>query len=181
MRSTTVPCIAALTCLLALTAPDAAAQRHLAFGPTWQQSFGALGSGAVDPVLGQERFHAWGFMVGLERPGRVWQPHLWLQRYELGQPCEAPSDHFDCTNQGWALSVGPGLELLDTPELQGTFLPQVGIQGRAGGLTGGAGLHVGVKVGVIRPTAFARYHVMRGVHYGTVGGGVILRLPLREG
>lgn len=165
---------------LALAAPEAAAQGTLSFGPTYQQSFVAYEGGTVDPVLGVQQFHAWGFMVGLERPDRFWQPHLWLQHYEFGQPCETPNPTFDCVNDGWSLSVGPGLRIIDTPDLAGTFLPQVGFQGRGGGVTGGAGFHIGVKLGAVRPSAFTRYQVFRGGHYGTIGVGVVFRLPLRE-
>lgn len=187
MRTTVRSLIALPACalfaglLLATAAPRAAAQGYVSLAPTFQGSVAAYEGGPVDPVLGPQRFHAWGFMAGLERPGRFWQPHLWLQRYELGRPCETGPHALDCTNDGWALSVGPGLRVIDTPYVSGTFLPQVGLGSRNGGVTGGAGLHVGVKVATLRPSGFARYHVVRGVHYGTVGIGLILRIPLPEG
>ncbi|HSR43052.1 MAG TPA: hypothetical protein VLL48_12785 [Longimicrobiales bacterium] len=170
-----------LTVVLGTLPRDAAAQRHVLLAPTYQQSVAAYDSGVLEPVSGPLEFRAWGFMVGLQRPGSFWQPHLWIQRYELGQPCEVQTDLFDCTNDGWSVSVGPGLEVIDTPRLTGLVLPQVGFQGRGAGLTGGVGLHMGVRVGAIQPAGFARYHVVRGVHYGTLGVGLIFRLPLSEG
>lgn len=167
---------------LAVAAADVHAQSSgsVTLAPTYQQSFEAYESGVADPVLGQQHFHAWGFMVGVERPGRFWQPHLWLQRYEFGRPCETPSDVVDCMTDGWSLAVGPGLQVVSTPRVSGILLPQVGLQSRGTALTGGAGLHVDVELGGIRPTGFARYHLIRGVHYASIGGGVIVRLTFRR-
>lgn len=49
-------------------------------------------------------------------------------------------------------------------------LATIGVQARGGtGFTGGAGFHVGVDIGFLQPSAFARYQIIRGVHHGTVG------------
>lgn len=172
--------LAGVACGLALAAPGVRAQAlgHVVLAPTYQQSVAAYQS-RTDP-LGHQQFHAWGFMVGVERPGRFWQPHLWLQRYEFGRPCVTSNDRVDCMNEGWALSVGPGLQILSVPRLSGTFLPQVGFQPGDGSLTGGAGLHIDVELGGIGPSGFARYQVIRGVHFATVGVGLVIRLPLQE-
>lgn len=168
-----------LALAIALALPGhATAQRTLMFAPTYQQSFTSWESRTTDPVVGQQDFHAWGFMVGLERPGRFWQPHLWYQRYEYGQPCTTPTPAFDCEIDGWALSVGPGFEVVRTPTVRAMILPQAGIQGASRDFMGGVGVHLGVDVGVLRPSGFARYQVIRGVHYGALGVGLILRLRL---
>jgi hypothetical protein len=178
---TTASSVAVLVSALVLPfgGSEGRAQEILSFAPTYEQSV-ATYEYRFDPVLGAQSFRAWGLMLGVERPGRFWQPHVWFQRYRHGEPCRAPSGVVDCDLDGWALSVGPGLRFLDAPRLSAIFLPQVGLRGRGGGLNGGAGLHVGVKLGAIRPTAFSRIHVSRGASYATVGGGIVFRFPLER-
>ena len=164
---------------LALVAPvENLSAQSLTFAPTYQQSLVTYESRVAEPFRGEQHFYAWGVMLGLERPGRFWQPHLWYQRYDFGNACQLPNDVVDCGNVGWALSIGPGLQVLETPDLSGTILATVGVQTRGGaGFTGGVGFHLGVKLGVLQPSAFAGYQMIRGVHYGTVGAGLVMEFP----
>ena len=171
-------------CLIAVvggglvTSVPALSAQSLTFAPTYQQSLVSYESRVAEPFRGDQHFHAWGVMVGLERPGRFWQPHLWYQRYDFQNACQLPNDVVDCGNDGWALSIGPGLRIFETPAISGTALATVGVQARGGtGFMGGAGFHVGVDVGFLQPSAFARYQIIRGVHYGTVGAGLVLEIP----
>lgn len=177
MRATISLPLVALAGALALSAPDASAQ-SLTLSPTYQQSIASYEGRVFDFLSGDQPFQAWGFMMGLERPGRFWQPHLWFQRYEIGNPCPVPTEEVECGNEGWVVSVGPGLRVVETPHLTGMVLAQVGLQSRrAGGFTGGAGFHLGVKLGAVEPRAFGQYQMIRGAHYATVGAGLVFALP----
>lgn len=109
-------------------------------------------------------YRAYGVMLGVERPGHWWSPHLWLQRYDLLNVCLDPRPgDARCKGDGWSLSVGPSLRFLDGASLKGSILPQIGLDSRGNqGLTGGAGIHLGWNVGFFEPQAFGRFQTMRG-------------------
>ncbi len=126
-------------------------------------------------------YRAYGVMVGMERPGQWWSPHLWLQRYDLVNICFDPRPGDSrCKGDGWSLSVGPAIRFLDGASLKGSFLPQVGLDSRGNqDLTGGAGIHFGWDAGFFQPQAFGRFQTLRGWSHVTVGVG--LRIELSSG
>jgi hypothetical protein len=124
MRKTA--CLVAVTSLWA-SAPIGSAAQSITVAPTFQQSLASYDSRVEDVLRGEQRLHAWGLMIGLERPGRFWQPHLWYQRFEFRNPCQVPASVVDRVNDGWSLSVGPGLEVVDTPEVSAMILATAGI------------------------------------------------------
>jgi hypothetical protein len=137
--------------------------------PTYQRSVVELNRSLV-----ASDFQALGVMLGVDRPGHWWSPHAWVQRYELGQVTAAntpggPSAHI----RGWSVSVGPAIDLVNTPRTLISFMSHLGLDHRnLDGLTGGAGLHVGVKMGGFEPNAFGRLQVIRGYRFTTMGVGV---------
>lgn len=160
----------------ALAAPGAAAQ-DLDVAPTFQASVATAFTEAP-----RSRFQAFGVMLGMPGSGR-WSPHVWAQRYRIESDCQAgiPAAP-DCRVEGWTVSVGPALRFLDTPSWTGDLVTQVGLEARARSeVTGGAGVHLGVKLGVFRPYAFSRLDVFRGVGYTTVGVGLRFRISTGPG
>jgi hypothetical protein len=126
-------------------------------------------------------YRAYGVMLGVERPGHWWSPHLWLQRYDLLNVCLDPRPgDARCKGDGWSLSVGPSLRFLDGASLKGSILPQIGLDSRGNQeLTGGAGIHLGWNVGFFQPQAFGRFQTMRGWSHVTVGAGLRIELSSR--
>ena len=126
-------------------------------------------------------YRSYGVMVGVERLGHWWSPHLWLQRYDLLNICQDPTPgDARCNGDGWSLSVGPSIEFLNTGPVRGSFLPQLGLDSRGNqDLTGGAGFHFGWDAGFIQPQAFGRFQTLRGWNYVTMGVG--LRVDLSAG
>jgi hypothetical protein len=123
-------------------------------------------------------YRAYGIMLGMERHGQWWSPHLWLQRYDLLNVCLDPRPgDVRCKGDGWSLSVGPSLRFLDGASFKGSILPQIGLDSRGNQeLTGGAGIHLGWHVGFFQPQAFGRFQTMRGWSYVTVGVGLRIEL-----
>jgi hypothetical protein len=126
-------------------------------------------------------YRSYGVMVGMQRAGQWWSPHIWLQRYDLVNICLDPTPgDARCKGDGWSLSLGPSIQFLDKGSLKGSFLPQVGLDSRGNqDLTGGAGLHLGWNVGFFRPQAFGRFQTLRGWSHVTVGAG--FRIVLSSG
>ena len=177
MTRTLGSCLVAWIGLLVVPGQDVSGQ-SLTFAPTFQQSFATFEGRVADPLLGEQSFNAWGMMLGLERPGRFLQPHLWFQRYDFASSCRIGTDVGECGNDGWSLSVGPALQVVRTPMVSGRVLATVGMQGRGGGgFTGGAGFHLGLDLGRIQPSGFGQYQMIRGAHYATVGAALVVELP----
>lgn len=158
--------------LALLPAPGRAQVYDIA--PTFQASVGSAFSEVARP-----RYDAWGLMVGLRQSG-AWSPNVWFQRYRLESDCVGTGT-FDasdgCVTTGWTLSVGPALRFLDTERWTGSLVTQVGVDTRIrSDFTGGAGVHVGVKLGAFEPTAFSRMDVFRGIGYTLVGVGLRVRI-----
>ncbi len=146
--------------------------------PTYQDSFAEY-----DPGLYRSDFRAWGMMVGLERPGHWWAPHVWVQRYEIGSvdPDDRPGER-NSVNDGWSVSVGPSIQLVNTPPALVTMVSQLGLGSwTRGDFTGGGGIHVDFKVGAFRPQAFTQLQIIRGQPFLTYGVGLKLLLQVREG
>lgn len=127
-------------------------------------------------------YRAYGIMLGVERPGHWWSPHLWLQRYDLLNVCLDPRPgDARCKGDGWSLSVGPSLRFLDGASLKGSILPQIGLDSRGNQeLTAGAGIHLGWNVGFFQPQAFGRFQTMRGWSHVTVGAGLRIAFSSRS-
>lgn len=159
--------------LAVLTAAASAASAQVVdVAPTFQ--------GSVDAAfteLPQARFQAYGVMVGLKNIG-PWSPNVWFQRYQLESDCIGTfGSETDCRTDGWTVSVGPALQFIDNDRWSARLVTQVGVDSRVRtDFTGGAGVHVGVKLGAFQPTAFSRMDVFRGVGYTTVGVGLRFRI-----
>jgi hypothetical protein len=172
-----VPAAALGAALLTLWAGSpASAQNTSSMTATFQASVAEYPTSLVAPD-----YRSYGVMVGVQRPGYWWSPHLWLQRYDLGNICLDPMPGDSrCKGNGWSLSVGPSIEFLDKGSLKGSLLTQVGLDSRGNqDLTGGAGLHLGWSAGAFQPQAFGRFQTLRGWSHVTVGVG--LRIELSSG
>jgi hypothetical protein len=167
-----------LSALVAVTAVTAVAGMSAPLGaqafdvsPTYQASVARLLTEAP-----QSQFQAVGVMLGFQNTGS-WSPHVWVQRYRLESDCQfyLPAQE-DCRTEGWSVSIGPALQFLDTDRWTGTMVTQVGLDSRSTqDVTGGAGLHMGVKLGAFQPHAFSRLDVFRGTGYMMVGVGLRFR------
>jgi hypothetical protein len=165
------PILAALTAV-GIGRPAPAAAQAFEFSPTYQASVATAFTERP-----QSRYQAWGAMVGLQQTG-VWSPHVWVQRYRLETDCQAflPAER-DCRTEGWTVSVGPALRFIDDDRWTGLVMTQVGLDSRSRhDFTGGAGIHVGVKLGAFEPHAFSRLEVFRGRGYTMVGVGLRFRI-----
>ena len=162
----------AVVVALPASLPTQAKAQVYDIAPTYQSS----GSSAFSD-LAHARYDAWGVMVGLQRVGS-WSPNLWFQRYRLESDCLGSFERREeCVVTGWTLSVGPALRFLETERWTGSMVTQVGVDSRVrSDFTGGAGVHVGVKLGAFEPSAFSRMDVFRGVGYTTVGVGLRIRI-----
>ena len=165
--------LGALTLLIGI--PVVAAGQTYSVTPTYQTSVRAF-----DPGLPNATYRAWGVMVGQTTPGRWWSPHVWVQRFDHGIVCRGDQPGGEsCGNEGWSFSVGPAIEFVDTGRVIGSFVSQVGLQSRGErDLTGGGGIHVGVRAGRFQPQAFGRVQLLRGQSFVTLGFGV--RFELRR-
>lgn len=184
IRSVTAAATALLVAGL-VSAPEASAQ-VLRVGPTYQTTVQDYSSRGFAPLVQDSHFEAWGLMVGVERPGSWWAPHLWLQRYEVRNVCETPTSPMPghpsselsmCEDRGWYLSVGPALEFLHTGPVIGTALAQLDLGSiRRGTLRGSGGVQVGIEWGAFEPNAYAAFQRWGdGRYYSTVGLGMAVR------
>jgi hypothetical protein len=167
----------AALCLSALAPPQASAQDYFTVTPTYQVS---LSRREAAPSTGGLYTQGWGLMVGMERPGSRWSPHLWVQRYTEEMLCIVPNPavRATCRNSGWMISVGPALRLVDHGPWWSRATADLDLRrGSSPGLNGGLGLHVGVRWGAFVPQAFTRVARFNGLYYQTLG--VAVRLELR--
>jgi hypothetical protein len=142
-----------------------------------------VSAGRYDENLPGSRYRAWGLMLGQERAGQWWQPHLWFQRYDLDSYTRDVNPGVgDPERSGWSVSVGPSLEFIDSDPWMGAFVPQVGLRSRGvGSVWGGAGFHFGFRAGGFRPQLFGRIQHMAPHTFWTVGVGVSLEIRRGEG
>lgn len=154
---------------LFLSPPEPIMAQTMSVTPTIQASVAEY-----DQLVPGMEYRSYGLMLGTERPGHWWSPHVWFQRYELTSVCpEVLPDGRGCSNDGWSLSVGPAIEFLDSDRWTGRMIPQMGFTSRSDGdFTGGAGLHFGVKAGAFQPQAFGRFQTQRQGTFLTIGVGV---------
>jgi len=162
--------------LIQCAAAPASAQTTSSLTATFQASVAEYPAELVAP-----EYRSFGIMVGVERAGHWWSPHVWLQRYDLLNVCLDPTPgDARCKGNGWSLSVGPSIAFLDKGSWKGSFLPQLGLDSRGNqDLTGGVGLHLGWDAGFFQPQAFGRFQTLRGWSHVTVGAG--LRIELSSG
>ena len=158
---------------------EKAASQTMAVTPTFQAGL-TLG----DPVLPQSEFRSLGLMVGLHRSVGWWQPHLWLQKYQIDAhrssslPNGPPG-----TNRisGWMISVGPAIQLLKAGRVTGDFLPVVGLGTMtSSNVNGGAGVHVGVDAGFFQPQLFGRFQSVGDSWYWSFGVGMTFEIRLKD-
>lgn len=162
--------------LIAPSASRPLSAQALAFTPTYQVSISQYSN-----LLPGSEFSAFGFMVGLDRSGGPWIPHLWVQRYRattyggLTAPVEREKTG---TTEGWILSLGPAIEFLDTGPWTGTLLPEVilGAPGGAGNVDSGVGVHMGLKGGFFIPQLFGRVQTHGSGWFWTLGVGVTMEV-----
>ncbi|MFC1661195.1 hypothetical protein ACFL3S_07045 [Gemmatimonadota bacterium] len=142
-----------------------------------------MSAGRFDSNVPGSEYRAWGVMLGKEKEGQWWQPHLWFQRYDIrSYPVGASPGVGDPKLTGWSISVGPSIEFMDSDPWIGAFVPQIGIKSRGNGsFWGGAGVHVGARIGRIRPQLFGRIQHIAPQSFWTVGVGVSLEIGRREG
>lgn len=166
---------ASLFGLVALVPRAEARAQVVSITPTFQASVRRF-----DHDFPSSDYTAWGIMVGAERPGSWWSPHVWLQRYRTtsdrwwgdGLPSRS---HMD----GWLLSVGPGILFLRSKHWTGLFLPEVAMDMRAlrsKDLKGGAGVHVGFRAGFFHPQVLFRTQNLGAGWFQTVGVGLSVDL-----
>jgi hypothetical protein len=172
-----IPPVTIMAVVLTLAAAlPASAQTTSSLTATFQASVAEYPTRLAAPD-----YRSYGVMLGVERPGRWWSPHLWLQRYDLVNICldPLPGDS-RCKGNGWSLSVGPSIQFLDGASLKGSILPQIGLDSRGNqAFTGGAGLHFGWDAGFFQPQAFGRFQTFRGWSHVTVGAGLRIELASR--
>jgi hypothetical protein len=157
----------------ALVLPRVAQAQAVTVTPTYQTSVHMF-----DPSLPGSELRGWGVMLGFERPGRWLEPHVWVQRYQMGS--SAPTDtEIACGNEGWSVSLGPAIQLVRSGPVSGSFVPQIGIGPRTGRsrFDGSAGLHVDVDAGGFQPQFFGRLLTLGSETYGMIGLGVRFRFP----
>ncbi len=181
MRARFLVCFSLILASIGFAAPRDVAAQQLTVMPTYQVSYNQFElNNQLQANSLRSDYRAWGLMVGLVRPGRWWTPHLWFEKYEIGQVC---SPSIECGNDGWSLSVGPALEIMESGPLAATLIPQLGMQARGShSFTGGLGLHIGVDAGRLAPQVFTRFTTRNRVSYGTIGFGVkfTFDLPRQE-
>ena len=181
MRTRCFVCFGLIVASAGFAAPRDVAAQQLTVTPTYQVSYRQFeGFNPFEASTAGSDYRAWGLMVGLIRPGRWWTPHLWFEKYEIGQVC---SPSIECGNDGWSLSVGPALEIMESGPLAATLVPQLGMQARGShSFTGGLGLHIGVDAGRLAPQVFTRFTTRNRLYYGTIGFGVkfTFDLPRKE-
>lgn len=172
MRTRCAFFVLAVLAATGLPRPTPVAAQAFEVSPTYQASVATAFTERP-----QSQYQAWGVMAGLQQTG-AWSPHVWVQRYRLESDCQAflPAER-DCRTEGWTVSVGPALRFIDNDRWSGLMVTQVGLDSRSRhDFTGGAGLHVGVKLGAFQPHAFSRLDVFRGTGYTTVGVGLRFRI-----
>jgi len=82
-----------------------------------------------------------------------------------------------CDDTGWLFSVGPAIRLVSHGPWWSEASTDVALGSRNGsGLEGGAGLHVGLRLGAFVPQAFARLGQFQGYYYNSIGVGLRLEL-----
>lgn len=174
-------CFGLILASTAFTARGEVAAQQLTVTPTYQVSYNQFElNNQFEGSTARSDYRAWGLMVGLIRPGHWWTPHLWFERFEISQVCSPP---IECGNDGWSLSVGPALEIMESGPLAATLVPQLGMQARGTtSFTGGVGLHIGVDAGRLAPQVFTRLTTRNRLYYGTIGFGLkfTFDLPRQE-